>query len=122
MAASVTTKIAAAAPTAPARSIQLNCDLAINPAKEKDFVKYFDDVFRPVAKKHEGFIELKLLKLNSAVRGATPPNCKFRFCLTFQTEPLRLKWVASPDHAKAWPPLEAMLTDKNFNILVYDVY
>ena len=43
MAATVTTKIAAAAPTAPATPIQLNCDLAVNPAKEKDFVKRYRD-------------------------------------------------------------------------------
>jgi hypothetical protein len=122
MAAAVATKIAAAGPSASARPIQLNCDLAVNPSKEADFVKYFEDVFRPVAKKHEGYVDLKLLKLYSAVRGATPPDCKFRFSLTYKTEPLRLKWVDSPEHAKAWPPMEAMLTDANFNILVYDVY
>ncbi len=112
--------IADAAPAA--RPIQLHCDLAVDPAKEKQFVAYFENVFRPVARRHTGFIELKLLKLNTAVRGGVPPGGKFRFELTYQSEELRQKWVASDDHVKNWPPMENMLTDKNFGILVYDVY
>lgn len=54
--------------------IQLNCDLAVDPKKEKEFIKYFDTVFRPVARKHQGYIDLKLLKLNQAVRGPVPPE------------------------------------------------
>ena len=104
------------------RPIQLHCDLAVDPAKEKEMLAHFENVFRPVARKHQGYIDLKMLKLNTAVRGATPPGCKYRFELTYQSEELRQKWIASEDHAKAWPPIENMLIDKNFNILVYDVY
>jgi heme-degrading monooxygenase HmoA len=110
---------AAASATKP---IQLNCDLAVDPAKEKEFVAYFENVFRPVAKKHTGYIDLKLLKLNTAVRGGVPTGGRFRFSLTYQSEELRQKWIASDDHAKNWPPMENMLTDKNFGILVYDIY
>jgi hypothetical protein len=102
--------------------IQLNCDLAVDPKKEKEFIKYFDTVFRPVARKHQGYIDLKLLKLNQAVRGPVPPGGTFRFALTYASEALRQKWIASDDHVKAWAPLEDMLTDRNFGILVYDVY
>lgn len=104
------------------RPIRLQCDLAVDPAKEKEFVAYFENVFRPVARKHAGYIDLKMLKLNTAVRGGNPPGGKFRFDLTFESEELRQKWIASDDHNKNWPPLENMLTDKNFGILVYDVY
>jgi hypothetical protein len=90
--------------------IRLHCDLAVDPKKENEFTKYFDRVFRPVARKHQGFVDLKLLKLNTAVRGGVPSGGTFRFeC----AEP-RQKWVASEDHAKAWPPMENMLTGKNF--------
>jgi heme-degrading monooxygenase HmoA len=120
--------------------IQLNCDLAVDPKKEKEFIQYFDSVFRPVARKHQGYIDLKLLKLNQAVRGLAPAGGTFRFALTYQVTPtpspvlarallthheseaLRQKWIASDDHAKAWAPMEDMLTDKNFGILVYDAY
>jgi heme-degrading monooxygenase HmoA len=102
--------------------IQLNCDLAVDPKKEKEFIQYFDTVFRPVARKHQGYIDLKLLKLNTAVRGGAPPGGTFRFALTYESEELRQKWIASDAHVKAWTPMEDMLTDKNFGILVYDVY
>lgn len=52
--------------------IQLNCDLAVDPKKEQESIKHFDTVFRPVAKKHQGYIDLRLLKLNQAVRGPAP--------------------------------------------------
>jgi len=64
--------------------IQLHCDLAVDPNKEKEFIKYFDTVFRPVARKHQGYIDLKLLKLNTAVRGGVPAGGSFRFELTYQ--------------------------------------
>jgi heme-degrading monooxygenase HmoA len=102
--------------------IQLNCDLAVDPKKEKEFIQYFDSVFRPVARKHQGYIDLKLLKLNQAVRGPAPAGGTFRFALTYESEALRQKWIASDDHAKAWAPMEDMLTDKNFGILVYHAY
>jgi heme-degrading monooxygenase HmoA len=102
--------------------IQLNCDLAVDPKKEKEFIKHFDTVFRPVARKHQGYIDLKLLKLNTAVRGPVPAGGTFRFALTYESEELRQKWIASDDHAKAWQPMEDMLTDHNFGILVYDAY
>jgi heme-degrading monooxygenase HmoA len=103
-------------------TIQLHCDLAVDPKKEQEFIQYFQTVFRPVARKHQGFIDIKLLKLNTAVRGGVPPGGKFRFELAYESEDPRQKWIASDDHAKAWPPMENILTDKNFGILVYDVY
>jgi hypothetical protein len=105
-----------------ARPIRLQCDLAVNPAKEKEFVAYFENVFRPIARKHTGYIDLKLLKLDTALRGAAPSGGKYRFDLAYESEDLRQKWINSPDHLKYWPVLENMLTDKNYGILVYDVY
>jgi hypothetical protein len=119
LAAAASSGVEAAAGKTP---IQLNCDLAVDPKKEKDFIKHFDIVFRPVARKHQGYIDLKLLKLNQDIRGPVPPGGTFRFALTYESEALRQKWIASDDHAKAWAPLEDMLTDKNFGILVYDAY
>lgn len=92
--------------------IRLHGDLAVDPKKENKFSKYFDRVFRPVARKHQGFVDLKLLKLNTAVRGGVPSGGTFRFECAEQ----RQKWVASEDHAKAWPPMENMLTWKGRSV------
>jgi uncharacterized lipoprotein len=39
-----------------------------------------------------------------------------------ESEELRQKWIKTPEHQKVWPTIENTLTDKNFSILVYDVY
>jgi hypothetical protein len=109
-----------AAPSA--RPIQLHCDLAVDPKREAEMLKHFETVFKPTAAKHPGFIDLRLDKLRTNVRGPVPAGGRFRFVLTYQSEELRQKWIASADHLRVWPPIEATLTDKEFGILVYDVY
>ena len=115
-------KKAAAAPAAATRPIQLHCDLAVDPKREKEVEDFFVREFRPTAMKHEGYIDLRLVRLKTAVRGNVPNGCLFRFVLTYKSEELRQKWIASADHDRVWPPIENALTDKNFSILVYDVY
>jgi hypothetical protein len=116
--------VPAKAPTGAAatRPIQLHCDLAVDPKREAEMLKHFETVFKPTAAKQKGFIDLKMDKLNTAVRGPVPPGGRFRFVLTFESEALRQVWINSADHARVWPPIEDTLTDKNFGILVYDVY
>jgi hypothetical protein len=109
-----------AAPTQ--RPIQLHCDLAVDPAREQEMLSNFEKIFRPVAMKQPGYIDLKMLKLSQDIRGPAPAGGQYRFVLTFASEALRQKWIASDAHAKAWPTIENTLTDKNFGILVYDVY
>jgi hypothetical protein len=104
------------------RPIQLHCDLAVDPKREAEMLKHFETVFKPTAARQPGFIDLRMDKLNTAVRGPVPAGGRFRFVLTYQSEELRQKWVASADHQRVWPPIEATLTDKEFGILVYDVY
>jgi antibiotic biosynthesis monooxygenase (ABM) superfamily enzyme len=103
-----------------ARPIQLHCDLAVDPKREKEMLDNFEKIFRPVARKQPGFIDIKMLKIRDQVRGTAP--CRYRFELTMESEELRQKWIATAEHQKAWPTIENTLTDKNFSILVYDVY
>ena len=102
------------------RPIQLHCDLAVDPKREQEMLDAFEKIFRPVARKQPGFIDLKMLKLKEAIRGAAP--LKYRFELTMASEELRQKWINTEAHAKAWPTIENTLTDKNFSIIVFDVY
>jgi hypothetical protein len=102
------------------RPIQLHCDLAVDPKREQEMLDNFEKVFRPVARKQPGYIDLKMLKLKQAIRGNAP--LKYRFELTMESEELRQKWIATEAHAKAWPTIENTLTDKNFSITVFDVY
>ena len=104
------------------RPIQLHLDLSVDPKREQEMLMNFENIFRPTAERQPGYIDLKMLKLNSAIRGPAPAGGKYRFVLTFESEELRQKWIASKDHDKVWPEIEKTLTDKNFGILLYDVY
>jgi heme-degrading monooxygenase HmoA len=114
---------AAATPLAAAnaaRPIQLHVDLAVDPAKEKEMLKNFETIFRPAASKQPGYIDVKMLKLRAAVMGKAPAGINYRFVLTFQSEELRQKWVASDVHKKVWPTIENTLSTKNYSVLLFD--
>ena len=102
------------------RPIQLYCDLAVDPAKEQPMLRAFRTSFRPTAKKHRGYIDVRLLKLTKSIEGQVPPGVNYRFVITYESEELRQKWIASADHQRVWPPLEEALTNKKFTISLFD--
>jgi hypothetical protein len=104
------------------RPIQLHADLSVDPAKEKEMLEFLEQKFRPAAAQQPGYIDLKMLKLKSALRGAPPPGANYQFVLTFASEALRQKWIATEIHKQLWPILEDSLTDKNYSRLLYEVY
>jgi heme-degrading monooxygenase HmoA len=105
-----------------ARPIQLHADLAVDPAKEQEMLQFFEQKFRPAAAQQPGFIDIRMLKLKSALRGAAPPGANYQFVLTFSSEALRQKWIATETHKQLWPTIEGSLTDKNYSRLLYEVY
>ena len=105
----------------PEHPIQLHVDLAVDPAKETEMLHNFETIFRPEAAKHPGYIEVKMLKLRTALQGSAPAGLNYRFCLTYQSEELRQKWVASAEHKRVWPTIENSLSSKNYTVLLFDV-
>jgi hypothetical protein len=103
------------------RPIQLHADLAIDPAREAEAVRYFETVYRPTARRFEGYIDLQLLKLQAALVGTAPAGINYRFSITFASEALRLKWVASDAHQDVWGTLETFLTKREYDFLLFDV-
>ncbi len=103
------------------KPIQLHVDLSVDPAKEKEMLHNFHTIFHPAAKKQPGFIDVKMIKLRSAVMGTAPEGMNYRFVLTFQSEDLRKKWVASDIHQKVWPTLENTLKSKDYRVLLFDI-
>jgi antibiotic biosynthesis monooxygenase (ABM) superfamily enzyme len=122
LAAAVTGQAQSGKAPAKGRPIQLHLDMLVDPKREQEMLTNFEKVFRPTAQKQPGYIDLKVLKLSSAIRGPAPTGGKYRFVLTFESEALRQKWIASKDHDRVWPEIEKTLLDKNFGILLYDVY
>ncbi|MCU1329539.1 MAG: hypothetical protein JWN34_4909 [Bryobacterales bacterium] len=104
-----------------ANPIVLYVDMQVAPGKEKDLVRLFHEDFLPTAKKHEGFIDLKIVKLRQEVQGKAPAGMNYRFQLTCSSEESRQKWIKSADHARVWPPIEATMVDtKNYTVLLCD--
>jgi hypothetical protein len=105
----------------PKRSpIQLHVDLSVDPAKEQEMLHNFHTVFHPAATKHAGFIDVKILKLRSALAGTAPVGANYRFELTYASEEQRQAWVASAVHKQVWPTIEKTLTSKDVTVLLYD--
>src|ERR1700692_559971 len=100
--------------------IQLHVDLSVDPAKEQEMLHNFKTIFRPAASKQPGYIDVQILKLRSALQGKAPEASNYRFVLTFASEELRQKWVASAAHQKVWPTVENTLKSKNYTVLLYD--
>ena len=100
--------------------IVLHVDLSVDPAKEHEMLHNFHTIFKPVAMKFEGYIDVKMCRLRSALQGTPPSGVNYRFQLTYQSEELRQKWVASETHQKVWPTIENTLKSKNYVVLLFD--
>ncbi len=106
-----------------AKPIVLYCDLAVDPAREQEMLDVYHHRFKPVAEKFEGYVDLKIVRIRKVLQGGPSPalGINYRFQLTYQSEELRQRWVASDVHAKYWPMIEETLADKNYLVILTDV-
>jgi heme-degrading monooxygenase HmoA len=100
--------------------IVLYCDLSVAPAREQEMLNNFHNIFKPAATKFPGYIDVKLLKLRSAISGSAPAGVNYRFQLTYESEELRQKWIKSDVHKKVWPTVENTLSTKDYATLLFD--
>jgi len=112
---------AAQAGVAQTKHIRLYVEMDIAPAREREMLDLFHNQFVPEAVKHEGYIRVKMLKRRTILLGTAPATHNYRFELEFESEELRQKWIASPAHARVWPPVEkTMTTTANYPVVLYD--
>src|SRR5688500_11963201 len=116
MAAGAASGMPAAAVT---KAIQLHVDLEVDPAKEKQMVNNYHKTFHPVITKQPGFVEVKLLKLRSALKGDAPGKSNYRLIISFETEEHRKQWVAADEHQRVWPAIENTLIGSKFGAVLY---
>ncbi len=103
-----------------AKPIFLYVDMDVDPANEKAMLDHFHNKFVPEARKHQGYIDTRLLKLRSVIQGPPQPVA-YRFVLVYQNEELRQKWIHSPEHMRLWPTMEKMMKNqKDYPVLLYD--
>jgi hypothetical protein len=100
--------------------VVLHVDLSVDPAKEQEMLHNFHTVFKPAAINQPGYIDVKMCKLRSSLQGTAPTGLNYRFQLTYQTEELRQRWVASETHRRVWPTIEIALQSKDFTVLLFD--
>lgn len=118
-------KLVAVAATAPslkasAKATQLHVDLDVDPKRQKELVSNFAKIFVPAISRQPGFVDVKLLRLRSAIAGQMPAGTNYRLIIGFHTEAQRQAWTATADHQKAWPAIERTL-NANRGALLYDV-
>ena len=116
---------AALAPVAraadPQHPIQVHVDMSVDPTKEKEMLRHFEKDFKPAAAGFAGYIDVKIVKLRSAFQGKAPAGLNYRFILTYQSEELRQKWIASDVHQKVWGMIEYTMRNKDYAVLLFDV-
>ena len=100
--------------------IQVHVDLAVDPAKEQAMLEYFETQFRPAATTFAGYVDVRMLKLRAVPVGTAPAGINYRFAITYESEELRQKWVASDIHQEVWGGMEKMLSSPNYTVLLFD--
>jgi hypothetical protein len=103
------------------KHIRLYVEMDVAPAREREMLETFHNVFVPEAVKHQGYIRVKMLKRRAVLQGTAPGNHNYRFELEFESEELRQKWIASAAHQRVWPPVErTMTTLTDYPVVLYD--
>jgi len=103
------------------KHIRLYVEMDVPPAREREMLDTFHNVFVPEAVKHAGYIRVKMLKRRTVLQGTAPAQHTYRFELEFENEELRQKWIASAGHQRVWPLVErCMATLKDYPVVLYD--
>ena len=95
-----------------AAMVSLHIDLQLKPGAGAELEKTFGQVFRPAISVQPGFVAVALLR-------PAPEALGYRLVIEFQTEQLRLDWVATDLHQQVWPRMEAHCVGyslKNFTV------
>ena len=100
--------------------IQVHVDLHVSSEKEQEMLRYFQTVFRPAAQKFRGYIDVRMLKLTAVPFGTAPAGINYRFAITYESEELRQKWVASDIHQEVWGAMEKFASP-DYSVLLFDV-
>jgi heme-degrading monooxygenase HmoA len=87
--------------------VELHIWLTAKSGQEDAMEKTFREVFYPAVSARKGF--------RSALIMRKPGTSDYTIRLSFDTEELRMEWVASGEHQKAWPALEALAAKTSYD-------
>ena len=98
--------------------IQVHVDMSVDPAKETQMLRDFQNDFKPAAAQFPGYMDVKIVKLRKAFVGHAPEGVNYRFVLRYESEELRQKWIASDIHQKVWGMIEQTLRQQELRRFV----
>jgi antibiotic biosynthesis monooxygenase (ABM) superfamily enzyme len=102
------------------KPIHLFVEMQVDPAREKEMLSNFHNIFVPEAKKHPGYISVKMMKFHQVMQGNETP-ADYRSELEYESEELRQKWINSPEHQQVWPTVERFIkSQKDYLVVLYD--
>jgi antibiotic biosynthesis monooxygenase (ABM) superfamily enzyme len=94
------------------RPILLQIYFQVAPERSDEFEKMFAESYVPAMRKQQGYLRSGLLRLFAPGVAekieAAPTEFNYQMELVFDTEENRQKWVASKEHATAWPHASGM--------------
>ena len=80
--------------------IELHIYLTAKPGQDTAIERLYREQFYPAVSRQPGFLFSELMR--------KPNSNDYVLRHTFMTEEQRMKWVATPEHQKAWPALTAL--------------
>ncbi len=86
--------------------IELHIYLTAKAGGETELERVYKEVFYPAVSRQKGFRSSQLMR--------KPKTAEYTVRLSFDTEELRMQWVASADHQKAWPALSGAAAKANY--------
>ncbi len=99
----------AAEPAAADGPIELHIWLTAKAGREAALEELFTADFYPAVSAREGFLSAALMR--------KPDTADYTVRLSFDTEELRLAWVASDRHQQVWPALAALCSKTDYLVL-----
>jgi heme-degrading monooxygenase HmoA len=79
-------------------------DMNVKPGSQQALEKTYAGVFRSAISAQEGFRAVELLRPNK-------DGGEYRLSITFESQPLQKKWVASDLHKQVWTQVESYCAD-----------
>ena len=92
---------AAGAGSKPAKPIELHISLEPQAGKEKELETLYRNHYVPGIKVQKGFRQTTMLRKRDALR-------EYQIDIAFDSEDLRVQWVASTEHTSVWPKFMAL--------------
>ena len=72
--------------------------------------------------KFHGYLDVRMLKLRAVPMGTAPAGMNYRFAITYESEELRQKWVASDIHQESGEAWKRRCRLRDYTVLLFDVY